>query len=493
MTRWVWVIAFLCVGGALAQEHKQPQGQGQTSMELELKIDKPQFMVQESLRVEVTMSNGSSAAVIVPEIADARNRALSYQLTGPSFPKGFSFQYARDPEKRMSGDPAMRTIGPGAKLSVPIAIEKYWSGWKPGSHTLRAVLSLGVEKIESNVLHFEILQPKVKSAEVLADSEVSVSQPVRAVLLASAGGASHVYQVFLTEPNPSLEKNPETNFSQLFEVPEGATAVAALWADFNRAGEMVSPRYVWLNGQTAAVQEFQSPPITFDLGKDAVVRPGIMTRDGVALLVTWSGAHVNLTRIPRKGTASKAWELTLPLPASAGRAWITSDGKITAVFVAEHSSRVCMFLVQDGKVIANTEVQDSALLPRSEPALSISPDGTIRSTVLVADPKRQRSISTVEWKWKPGEGEVAPKRETAVDLAQDAKAAEVIYSFSPGEPRRDWVILCGSNILVTGRSPRRPRVLKGTPVLPLQLVPRTEMSYLLVEDPKQILYLDPVF
>jgi hypothetical protein len=462
-------------------------------MELEITIAKTQFIQQESLRVEVIVHNRGVAAVSVPEVADTRNRDLSYHLTGPSFPKGFVFQYAPEGARVIPGGPEMLSVPPGGAVSVPIEIEKYWPDWKPGAHTLRATLSWGGERIESNLLSFEILQPEVKSGQVVVDSVSSSREPMRAVFLASAGGVNHLYQGFFSEARPGHEASPESSFAEAFEVPATASSVAALWADFDRPSAMVPPRYVWLSGHTAAVQEFQSPPITFDLGEEKLLRPGIMTRNADALFVSWHQAHAMLTRVPRQGPAAKVWDATLPFPAAAGRVWLTQEGKVTALFAAERSNTVSMFLVQEGNVIATTEIEKAVLLPQSEPGLAIASDGTIRASVLVAEPEQRRRISTVEWKWKPGEPDVAPQRQPAVDLAQDPKAAAVTYAFSPGVPRRDWVILCGSEIIFTNRSPRRPRMLNGTPILPLQLLPRAEMSYLLVKQPEEIVYLAPMF
>ena len=193
------------------------------------------------------------------------------------------------------------------------------------------------------------------------------------------------------------------------------------------------------------------------------------------------------------GAAANVWNVTLPFAAADGRVWITQNGTVTVILTAERSNNVSLFLVQDGKVVATTEIERAALVPQSEPALAISADGTLRASVLVADPDHKRTISIAGWEWKPGEAIAAPKREPAATLAQDPKAAAVIYAFAPGIPWRDWVILLGGDVIVTSRSPARPRLLEGSPILPLQLLPRAQTSYLLVKHPKEIVYLAPMF
>jgi hypothetical protein len=489
----VQLIALLCCpAGIEAKGQEGPKRAGRKPMELELKIRKTQFIFKESLRVEVVIRNGGSAPVSVPAVADNRNLALSYHLTGPSVEKEFEFQYGRKDGMKLAGDPPLVSVPPGGQESTPITIEKRVKEWRPGPHTLRATLDWKGEKLSSNTVSFEIIAPEVKSGQVIVDLIPSPSTRMRVLFMASAGGTNRLYQGFFAESRPGLETIPESNFVEALEVPAAGTDVTALWANFDR--EMISPRYVWLTGHTLSVQEFQSAPISFDLGDEKLLRPGLMNQDADALFVSWHGSHATLTRVPRKGSPSKVWETTLPSPAAAGRVWITSAGVVTAVFAAEHSGTVSLYLVQDGKVIATAAIPKAALLPQSEPGLTIQNDGTIRTSVLVADPENRRAISIVDWRSSRAEPNAEPKRLIVANLPQDPKAAAVIYAFAAaGEPRRDWVILYGSDIVITDRNPARPRMLNGTAILPLQLLPRPQMSFLLVRHPKDIVDLAPMF
>ena len=479
---WIPLISLLCGGIALGAQGRRP-------MELELKIRKTYFIIKESLRVEVIVHNRGAAPASVPAVADSRNRTLSYRLTGPSVDKEFVFHYGKPGGMQIPGGPAMVSVAADGQVSTPITIENRLNTWKPGPHTLTASLEWNGKAIQSNTVSFEILEPEVKSGQVIGDSVPSTNMQV--LFMASAGGANRLYQGFFTESRPGLETSPSSNFVEVLAAPSTATDVVALWADFDRS--MVSPRYVWLSGNTVAVQEFQSEPVTFDLGEDKLLRPGLMSSEADALFVSWHGSHVTLTRVPRKGPASKVWEATLPLPASAGRVWLTPDGQVTAVFSANHASTVSLFLVQDGRVIATAAIEKAVTLPESEPGLAISSDGTIQTSLLVADPEQRRAISIVDWQWSRGEPQAEAKRLPAVNLLQDPKAAAVVYELSHGVPRRDWVILYGDNIVVTSGSPARPRMLNGTPVVPLQLLPRAQMSFLLLKHPKDIIYLTPMF
>lgn len=463
------------------------------SMELELKMRKTQFIVKESLRVEVIFHNRGASPATLPAVADSRNRTLSYHLTGPSFQKEFVFEYGSSASIPIPGGPATVTVAPGSQATAAFAVEKRAKEWKPGSHTLRAVLDWNGENVQSNVLAFEILEPEVKAGQVTLDAISSNNMQV--LFMASAGGKSRLYQGFFTESRPGLETNPDSSFTEAFEVPSATSAVVALAADFDRS--MVSPRHVWISGQTVAVQEFQAEPILFDLEEDRLLRPGLMSHDADALFVSWHGVRATLTRVPHKGAPSKVWQATLPLPASTGRVWLTPAGKVTALFVANHEHKISLFLVQDGKVIATTVIEKALELPESEPGLAIGVDGTIRASLLVADPEHTRAISIVDWQWNPQGPLSEPNRQPAVNLMQNPRAAAVVYALGLGSgvPRRDWVILYGngSEIVVTSRSSAKPRVLNGTPVTPLQLLPRSQMSYLLLKHPKDVVYLTPMY
>jgi hypothetical protein len=460
-------------------------------MQLELKIGKTSFIVKESLRVEVVFRNGGSATVSVPEIANIHNRVLNYYLTGPSIEKELAFQYGKPAAAHVPDEATLVPVAPGSELAEAITLEKRVKEWKPGAYTLRATLDAGKQKLQSNVVAFEILEPEVKSGQVILDS-VSSSEPFMRVLFeAAAQGTSRLYQGFFGESRPGLETAPTVRFSEVMALPSGASDVATLWADFDRS--MVSPRYIWLNGHTVSLQEFQAQPITFDLGNEKLLRPGLMSRDAGALLVSWNGSHVTLTRVPRKGPAAKAWEVTLPLPASAGRVWQTSTAKVTVVFAAQQENVVSLFLVEEGKLIAKTEIDKAILLPNSEPGLAIASDGTVRASVLVAAPDQPRSISIADWKWSRSEPNSEAKRQLAINLAQDPKTSAVVYAFGPGVPRRDWVIVYGGDIVVTSGSPTRPRMLPGAPVLPLALLPRPQMSYLLLKDAKDVVNMAPMY
>ncbi len=461
-------------------------------MELELKMAKTRFIPGESLGAELIISNPASSAVSVPEVADSRNEILSYQLSGPSFAKDLVAHYGMAGGRRPAGDPPLVSIPAGGDESTNLEFDKYATTWTPGTHTLRAVMRWEGKQITSNVLTFDIQKADALSAQLIAEAGVNTSAGMRAVVLAATDSDRRLYQGVFREARPGLESPPERYFVEVFPVPT-ATSVAALWTNFDRRSAMVSPRYVWQRDQAVGVQEVQASPIMFDVGEGHLVRPAVMTSDAMAHFVSWHGARVTLTQVPRTGTPATVWETVLPMPAAGGRAWITRDNLMTAVFAAEQSGVVYLFLVQAGRVIANTTVTDAALLPQSEPGLWIAADGTIRASLLVADPQRLRHVTLVDWTWTATAATTAPTRQPAATLAQDAKAAAVTYALSGGTPRRDWVILCGDAIVVTNRSPNKPRMLSDAPMLPLQVLTTEPMSFLLLKHPTKLVYLTSLY
>lgn len=462
-------------------------------MELELRIAKSQYIIRESLRVEVVFRNPGPNPVSVPSLADNRNRAMAYHLTGPSVKDELVFQYART-SNRLPGPPAQISIAAGKELSKALQIDQYVPHWKPGQHQLFATLETPGGILRSKAVTFEIVEPTVRSAAVVHDMAAGSTDRMRAIFLAETGSKLRLFQAAFTESRPGLETEAEAHYSEVMELAPDTSAVASLWADFNRGGLLLSPRYVWVNRSgTAGVQEFQSEPVRFDLSGDSLLRPGLMTNDGSALLAGIHGREVRLRRIPKQGgTPAVSWQATLPLTIESGRVWITGNGKVTVLLAGEDSRDVRLFLVQDGAMIAQTTVEGAKLLPQSEPGLSIAPDGTVRASILVAQPDVRREVAIVDW--MPSGGAAGLKRQAAATLRQDPKAAGVVYAYAAaGEPRRDWVIHYGDNIIVTRGSPARPRMLSGTPMVPLQLLPRAGMSFLLLRNPAEVLAMEPVF
>ena len=135
-------------------------------MLLDLKMAKTRFIPGESLGAEVIIANPGVTAVSVPEVADSRNQTLSYHLSGPTFPKDVTVHYGTPGGRRPQGDPPPVSVPAGGRESTNITLDKYAADWRPGIHTVRAVMKWEGKEITSDVITFEIQKAEALSAQV---------------------------------------------------------------------------------------------------------------------------------------------------------------------------------------------------------------------------------------------------------------------------------------------------------------------------------------
>ncbi len=468
-------------------------------MEFELKLEKTRFILRESIKVEVVFRNTGRSPVQAPSPSDNRNKALRYTLSGPSFPSPFSFDYGGSNTLRMPGDPEMETLQPGEESSTPITIERYWKDWKVGKHTLRAALE-GVG--EAKPLEFEILEPEVLSAQVLTDASARPSTFMRALFLARTGPGAPptLYQAFFPEAEPDVETTPEGNIVEAGVADSRAKQVTGAWTNFDRSSVLFS-RFGWSspNG-LVGIQEFKGTAIVETGPNVRQVRPAIMNQQGDVFWLGFAGRQASLWRIPRPGgqPPGRVWTSELPFVPAASRFTVSSlasGSKQIAGFLAQEGETVRAVLIGgDGTQISTILLAENAVLTaNAEPGLSIDDELTVRLSVLVSDPKDPKALRVVEWSRKATESEYSLRSSPAFTVPRQVEAAGVVYS-SPGvAPRRDWLVLLSDGTIVTNRDPGRPRAIEGKAVVPLEFLPRPQMTYLLATHPKEVVYLAPMF
>jgi len=476
-------------------------------MVLELKLSKSKFILRESIKVEVVLRNTGASAADVAVVADNRNTALRYTLAGPSFEEPFAFSYGGPKVFRIPGDPAKETLGPGAELSTPITVQQYHKGWKTGKHTLRAEMG----EVKSNTVEFEVLEPEVLSAEVLVDQAPSPTTFMRVLFLANAGkgGPAGIYQAFFPEVQPDVELTPEGNIMQTIPADPRARQVAGSWTSGFDRSSLLFARFGW-RGENGllGVDEFESQVTVQASGKSATVRPSYLTEAGDLIWMTLADREVSLWRVPRKeaGEPVQLWTLELPFQPSVSRfAYQAAEGgKAAGLFAAEtldgEEQVPCVEAVLvnlDGQIIDTLKASKAKMIPQSEAGLWVSAKGDVRALLLLADPEDPRKLRVAEWV-RPHDTEpektVAAQEKPAFEVPEDPIASAAIYG-PPllSNPRRDWVVVLENGFLVTNRDPGNPRELEGQAVLPLQLLPRPQMTYLLMTHPAEVVYLAPMF
>jgi hypothetical protein len=126
------------------------------------------------------------------------------------------------------------------------------------------------------------------------------------------------------------------------------------------------------------------------------------------------------------------------------------------------------------------------VMPCSQPALHVDPDDTVHAAFLLANDPALRDLSLVHVTYGPDGSPIAPPEIIKLDpLPARSRAATVAFQIlADGTPRSEWVVLLDAEdpSIVSSQSPSRVQPLEAHPALPLELLPRTKATYLLVAD-----------
>lgn len=445
-------------------------------------------MLREAIRIDISVRNTGQTPVDIPAIADSRNRDLTYILSGSSVQQPFSFHYGSAAELRMPGSPRLKSIAPGDDLSTTITVQKYWKDWKTGKHSLQARLG----DVLSNRVDFEIVAGEVLSAQVMADGDDSPLN-MRVLFLAQAGGVRRLYQAFFPEIDPAVATTPKGSLQEAAPAQPGATEVVAAWTTADRS-RLPFTRFGWYGGGKLGIQDSaeEEPPVIVQT-TGSFVRPAFLAEQGDYLVVTIGDRQASLLRIPssENGKPTISWQAALPFQPSSGRAHRERNGTVHVVLQNEGTS---FALLRDGQVIHHwNHGGGRPLIAGIEPGLGVLPDGGIRVALLLRegdDPKRAR---LVEWVWRRDGAEPATVYHPPFELPDHPVQAGLIYSLGGGNLRLDWVVTLPDGMIVTNRDPGSARKVEGEAITPLQLLPRKQITYLLMKHPVELLYLAPLF
>jgi hypothetical protein len=306
-----------------------------------------------------------------------------------------------------------------------------------------------------------------------------------------------------------VELTPEGNIMQTIPADPRARGVSGSWTSGFDRSSLLFARFGW-RGENGllGVDEFESQVIVQPSGKSATVRPTYLTEAGDLIWMTVADREVSLWRVPRKeaGEPVRLWSTELPFPPSISRFSYHADAsgdQGAGLFAAETTDAEAPPAVEavlvnlDGQIIDTLKVSKAKLIPQSEAALLVNAIGDVRAALLVADPEDPRKLRVAEWV-RPHDTEagkiVAAQEKPVFEVPEDPVGSAAIYG-PPllSNPRRDWVVVLENGSVVTNRDPGNPRELEGQAVFPLQLLPRPQMTYLLMTHPAEVVYLAPMF
>ena len=472
-------------------------------MDIRIELAQERFVTKESMVARILIRNTGSTPIEVPNPENNGNTQPVYTISGPSYPKGYSFHFrgivSGDPgSPPQAGPGSLIRLAPGQTHEAALSLEQLVRFPQPGAHTITASLEIRGEKATSPPVAFVIEPAVVRSMQLLIDDGEQSSSPIRVLCLVGDPPGHRLYQAILREERPDLGEVSLAKLIAVAPADSKATAVFGPWANHNRLDSLLN-RFGWQAGALLGVEGLAgSPALRFTLPSvpQRLIRPAVMPDSGEVdvLALSADGKTLQLVRFPiaRPGAEAKLqWSLQLPASPIGARATLGSraaGARRAAVLVFPETGGARMMLVEADAADTSPKtrsvvVEGAAPLPDSEPAISIGPDGKIRASALFGeDPGLRRMfVAEVTWPSGPGEGTVA--RAGAGRLPSAPRSAAVTYSVTrrPAD-RREWLVLLRDGTVVFSGSPNRPRQLDGALMLPLDLLAMSRMTYLLTLD-----------
>jgi hypothetical protein len=477
--------------------------QGRLPVEIRIELAQERFVTKESIVVRILIRNTGSTPIDVPNPENNGNTQPVYTISGPSYPKGYSFHFRGIASGNPNASPqigkgSLVRLGPSQTHEAALPLEQLVRFPQPGPHTITASLEVNGAKVMSPPVGFIIEPTVIRSMQPLIDDGAQNTNPIRVLCLVGNAPGLRLYQAIVREERPDLG---ETSLAKLVSVAAAdphTTAVFGPWTNHNRLDSLLN-RFGWQAGAVLGVEGIAggaSLKFTFPTQPFRLIRPAVMPESGEVdvFALAGDGKTLDLVRFPiaRAGAEAKLqWSLQLaavPVGARATLAPKVAGARRAAVLVSADPGGARMTLVEADQADTTPKtrsvvVTGAVLLPDSEPAITIGPDGKTRASAIFAeDPDLRRMfVADVAWPTGPGEGVVA--RAGAGRLPNPPRAAAVTYSVtSRPAARRDWLVLLRDGTVIFSGSPTRPRQIDGSLLLPLDLLAMSEMTYLLTLD-----------
>ena len=475
-----------------------------------IELKKNRFLAKEAMGATIRIENTGDAPVEVPDPQTNINWQPTYTVEGPSYPQGYTFHFRGvilgDMEAAHEGLDLMTIrLEPGQSHIAEVPLEQMATIAKPGEYTLVASMDIDGKTVRSEPITFTIVEPVFQSFHIAVAEGFQSSYPIRIFCLESSQPQPDVYMALFKEVEPDVGDVRLMDLTHCATAGKNAEQLFGAWMNYTGLGTP-APRVGWRQGSTLCVIGFgEEEPKTFDPPDPfEIVRPGLMTESGELdlFVLCEEGKVLSLLRFPDGEEAPRSmWDFNLPAKASAGRAALgpsAAGSDRVAVFLADTEKGAQFTLLNAGNGESKPKIQKVVVkgkhhLPSCEPAVRMDRDGNIHASSLLVDDSDERSLQLIDLVWSPGaKPPLSANRSSAVALQEDVRAGAVVYGVAERQiPRRDWVVLLNDGNVVSNQFPQ-PTSIPGEPAVPLQLLPMSRRTYLLVADPEQVLRLTPV-
>jgi hypothetical protein len=381
-------------------------------MKLELILPRDFYLTGENVDVDVRLTNTGTVAIDVPTLDSRQNPQPVYSLRGPSYPDGltFNFRDLRSGAAPSPGqEPSLHRLVPAATMETGFVLNSIKPISEPGEYTVAARIDWGDWSAEAAPVKFRVEKATFVESSLGVDAYSRSTRTFRAVWLSDSGGRRLLGESFFYEKRPDLGEVKLTGTRIIRPVGAKATNPFCPWINFDRTA---APKFWhgWQEGSTVAAFSDDEPgPRTFDLGsaKTHIVQPTLMSRSGDldVLVLGEDRRTLRLINFPPQPELSPSvvWSLELPEEAVAVRLGIgpeAAGGVRVAAAVSQSGLKLAIRLIRIGPKSAEISppafVDSAFAFPDSEPAVSVTPDGSVKVAVLLATHPARRSVAVAE-------------------------------------------------------------------------------------------------
>ena len=425
-------------------------------------------------------------------------------MTGPAFPKGYTFgAYAistGDAQPVPPGVPlTMVELGPSEVSEADIALSRWCPITTPGDYTIVMSLDHGGVRARSNELSFAIEALDARGASVGIDEGASAPASLVVAFVHAGAGQDALYDTSLVEDRPDLGELARQDLARRRDLEPGVGVVWVPWCNTDRMTLMADWR-VWLAGDRLMADG--SPlgePFALPVPAGSHIAPPAWqdAADHLAvLLLDPDRRHLAVARFsgpdPRIPTGQVAWRGAPEGPGSivAARAALgpAPDGdplRAVALIADGDDVRVAHFRAgvgSPGTPSAEATFRRARAVPGAL-TVRVSTAGVTRVRFLADDLGARGRVYLASIDFDERGRQVGPGRvDPVVDLEEPVRdAALELALHDRDDPELAWVVAIDDRRALWSRGDDRPQWIDHPGLVrPLQLLPLSQATYLAV-------------
>lgn len=475
-------------------------------LSLNIEPDKSEYILQESINLELQIANDGPEAVELPDPQHIASAEPSYGIMGPAFPEGKLFSNLsltrdrKDPGGFPAEVPAIR-IEPGATWSGSLPLSMLLDVSMPGEYRIRSVLNWQGGQARSQDRAVRVNAAAPQSIHLGTGTRPWESGEGRLVFVQKGAQASALYAAIFREDRPDIGEMDLKAPVRQRELGASATDVGSPWRNSPFFSEFIQWT-TWREGrEIKAIHDATQTPKSVSAPVDLryLVSPPLKTKGGpVEVLAVGADDQLYLASFPgdlKSDTTPRiAWSARMPARPAAMVAALGPEKQGSERHVAgvsESAEGLQIFHAEyrgDRKLgdWGSAAVKGYRLMKEARPALFVDAEGKAAVTVLAVD--SSGGAAAIEARFS-GAGALVGEP-AAVRLGQASPEAGAVLYLENGQ--REIVVIDGGSVMRFKDGQLARVSVQGTPTQPILLSPGKEFTYILYFDAKRGFYFEPL-